>query len=202
MTRFARISVASASSGCGMPKRPGRRSQSQREHRVPLNSRPRPDRPLDRALRRTRRREGDVARIELPLAGAARLGIPQPEEALATLMRANLVMEPKDGFYRAGPLVLSAGARRGLAASRGGCPRERARRINGDVVVNQEGEADRRRSGRFRRTARRPGGGTGKGTRRARGGWRWRGGRTANVSADARNDQGAVSVIHKPELIE
>ena len=31
----------------------------------------------------------------------AGLGIPQPEEALATLMRANLVMEPKDGFYRA-----------------------------------------------------------------------------------------------------
>jgi hypothetical protein len=38
---------------------------------------------------------GDWTRV---LAG---LGIPRAEEALATLMRANLVMEPKDGFYRA-----------------------------------------------------------------------------------------------------
>jgi len=38
---------------------------------------------------------GDWTRV---LAG---LGIPGAEEALATLVRANLVMEPKDGFYRA-----------------------------------------------------------------------------------------------------
>ena len=31
----------------------------------------------------------------------AGLGIPRPEEALAMLVRANFVMEPKDGFYRA-----------------------------------------------------------------------------------------------------
>jgi hypothetical protein len=31
----------------------------------------------------------------------AGLGIPRPEEALATLVQANLVMEPKEGFYRA-----------------------------------------------------------------------------------------------------
>ncbi len=31
----------------------------------------------------------------------AGLGIPGAEEALATLVRANLVMEPKEGFYRA-----------------------------------------------------------------------------------------------------
>src|SRR2546425_1790859 len=31
----------------------------------------------------------------------AGLGISKPEEALATLVRANLVMEPTDGFYRA-----------------------------------------------------------------------------------------------------
>ena len=31
----------------------------------------------------------------------AGLGIARPEEALATLVRANLVMEPKNGFYRA-----------------------------------------------------------------------------------------------------
>jgi len=38
---------------------------------------------------------GDWTRV---LAG---LGIARPEEALATLVRANLVMEPKNGFYRA-----------------------------------------------------------------------------------------------------
>lgn len=38
---------------------------------------------------------GDWARV---LAG---LGIPRAEEALATLVRANLVLEPKEGFYRA-----------------------------------------------------------------------------------------------------
>jgi hypothetical protein len=31
----------------------------------------------------------------------AGLGIPEAEKALATLVRANLVLEPKDGFYRA-----------------------------------------------------------------------------------------------------
>jgi hypothetical protein len=34
------------------------------------------------------------------------LGIPQPEEALATLVRANLVLEPREGFYRAVSLSL------------------------------------------------------------------------------------------------
>ena len=36
----------------------------------------------------------------------AGLGIPRPEEALETLVRANLVMQPKDGFYRAVTLNL------------------------------------------------------------------------------------------------
>jgi len=38
--------------------------------------------------------------------GAGRLGIPRAEEALATLVRANLVLEPKEGFYRAVSLSL------------------------------------------------------------------------------------------------
>jgi len=38
---------------------------------------------------------GDWARV------LASLGIPRAEEALATLVRANLVLEPKEGFYRA-----------------------------------------------------------------------------------------------------
>ena len=82
---------------------PLRRSRSRDVHvRVvgaAAKSRDRASRLRAAAIELTRELEvfsfGDWSRV---LAG---LGIPQPEEALATLVRANLVLEPREGFYRA-----------------------------------------------------------------------------------------------------
>ena len=82
---------------------PPRRTRSRDVHvrvvGVASKSRDRASRLRAAAIELTRELEvfslGDWTRV---LAG---LGIPQPAEALATLVRANLVLEPREGFYRA-----------------------------------------------------------------------------------------------------
>jgi hypothetical protein len=82
---------------------PARKTRSRDVHvrvvGVASKSRDRANRIRAAAIELTRELEvfsmGDWIRV---LAG---LGIPQPAEALATLVRANLVLEPREGFYRA-----------------------------------------------------------------------------------------------------
>ena len=87
---------------------PARKTRSRDVHvrvvGVASKSRDRANRIRAAAIELTRELEvfsiGDWTRV---LTG---LGIPQPEEALATLVRANLVREPREGFYRAVSLSL------------------------------------------------------------------------------------------------
>jgi hypothetical protein len=82
---------------------PSRRKRSRDVHvrvvGVALKARDRASRVRAAAVELTRELElFSVGDWTLVLAG---LGIPRAEEALATLVRANLVIEPKEGFYRA-----------------------------------------------------------------------------------------------------
>ena len=95
--------LAGGSAAVREAARPARRARSRDPHLrvVGIASKPR-----DRATRvRTAAveltRELEVFSLEDWRRVLVGLGIPRPEEALESLVRANLVMEPKDGFYRA-----------------------------------------------------------------------------------------------------
>jgi len=83
--------------------RPARRKRSRDVHLrvVGIASRPRDRGSRIRAAAVELTRELEVFSLEDWRRVLAGLGIPRPEEALETLRRANFVLEPKDGFYRA-----------------------------------------------------------------------------------------------------
>lgn len=83
--------------------RPARRKRSQEVHLrvVGIASRPRDRGSRIRAAAVELTRELEVFSLEDWTRVLVGLGIQRPEDALATLVRANLVMEPRAGFFRA-----------------------------------------------------------------------------------------------------
>lgn len=82
---------------------PVRRKRSRNPHLrvIGIASKPRDRASRIRAAAIELTREFDLFSLEDWIRVLAAIGVPRAEEALETLVRANFVLEPKEGFYRA-----------------------------------------------------------------------------------------------------